>query len=630
MIFAVLQGVLTSCGTSDKTESKAESKNDTETVSLKDDFYTAVNYDWLESADIPENGLNSDYYDICSKNISEFYKNYVEGLSSKKELSKQESRLLVLYEQFMEGQYEQSLETVKKYVQEIEKAKSLSDMEKLYSDKRLSVYNGLLNFEISGSKSSYVLRLNAVTLNGTDITKVSTYSFDEKIREQYLNSLKGVILKSGIYSEEKADAIAESAVSTETKILQGKLSENKDSGFSLYDSKSDFLFNVDLHSILDGMGYERDYQNIACDDFYMDLLNNEIFTEENVEALKNYLIAGVIYRALGSSEYNEKIGVTFERIADFYMKDVLVKGYLDENITDEDVDYLSQMAEKIISVYKKRIDKISYLSDSTKSKAKKKLDNLNVIVARPQTLIDYSEADVSDKNTYIQNCENCIIAKRNEHNRFLKTEFSRDKIVFDTMELNAYNSFGSNSIIIDAGIMQDCVYSTEKSFEENLGSIGTVIAHEVSHTLDITGSVYDENGVYKGWCNVNDRKAYIEKVNQLKDFMAKQGEKDGIELNATATRGEDIADLTGIQCCVEVLKEQKNPDYKKFFTEYAVIHREKCTDEVLEKRIEYDTHSPSKYRVNVPVQQIAEFYTAFDIKEGDGMYVPKSERISVW
>ena len=124
MIFAVLQGVLTSCGTSDKTESKAESKNDTETVSLKDDFYTAVNYDWLKSADVPENGLNSDYYDICSKNISEFYKNYVEGLSSKKELSKQESRLLVLYEQFMEGQYEQSLETVKKYVQEIEKAKS--------------------------------------------------------------------------------------------------------------------------------------------------------------------------------------------------------------------------------------------------------------------------------------------------------------------------------------------------------------------------------------------------------------------------------------------------------------------------------------------------------------------------
>ena len=110
MIFAVLQGVLTSCGTSDKTESKAESKNDTETVSLKDDFYTAVNYDWLESADIPENGLNSDYYDICSKNISEFYKNYVEGLSSKKELSKQESRLLVLYEQFMEGQYEPQIQ----------------------------------------------------------------------------------------------------------------------------------------------------------------------------------------------------------------------------------------------------------------------------------------------------------------------------------------------------------------------------------------------------------------------------------------------------------------------------------------------------------------------------------------
>lgn len=112
--------------------------------------------------------------------------------------------------------------------------------------------------------------------------------------------------------------------------------------------------------------------------------------------------------------------------------------------------------------------------------------------------------------------------------------------------------------------------------------------------------------------------------------MDEQGEKDGIELNATATRGEDIADLTGIQCCVEVLKEQKNSDYKKFFTEYAVIHREKYIDDVLKKRIEYDAHSPSKYRVNVPFQQIAEFYTTFDIKEGDGMYVPEGKRVSVW
>ena len=140
----------------------------------------------------------------------------------------------------------------------------------------------------------------------------------------------------------------------------------------------------------------------------------------------------------------------------------------------------------------------------------------------------------------------------------------------------------------------------------------------------------DENGDYKSWWSIDDRKAYIDRAMSLKDFITAQGEKDGLTLNATQTKSEDIADLTAIQCCVAVLNNMDNPDYEGFFTDYAILWREKSTDDIQKYKIQYDTHSIAKYRVNVPLQQIDEFYSTFGIKEGDGMYVPKEERISVW
>ena len=639
-IFSVIVAVmtatvmLTSC--TPKSTETTESSSKTETtssetsVSLKDDFYTAVNEEWLNSVTVSEENLFIRYSDKGKENIEKFYSNYVETLSSRKDLSEEEQKLLILYEQFLTNQTDKNKDILKEYTDKINKAQTLKDIETFYCDKKLSLYNGLLNFEISSNNNSYVLELDAISITGINLTK-NPNMYNEQMKKLYAEKLENLFSECDIYSKEELSDMITKAVDLEAEVAQCFVESNTNKKERTLYTDGTFLFNIDIEKIFESSGYDKDYCKIVCNDSYMELLNEKLFTEENVDNLKAYLTVTVLCRIIRNSQTVSESGeVSFSDIAKYYMNDVLTKGYLKQNITEEDVRNITDMAEKIKSVYQSKIDSITYLSDKTKEKAKNKLDKLGVIVAYPKMLTDYSKATINSENSYIENCENCLIEKAKEQNKILKSKYTKEKLIFDTMEINAYNSFGNNCIIINAGILQSPVYDRNNSFEENLGGIGIIVAHEVSHTLDINGSEYDENGNYSTWWNGEDRKLYVENVMKLKNFVSQQGEKDGIELNATQTKGEDIADLTGIQCCVEVLKDVKNADYRQFFINYATMYREKCTDEVTTARIKYDTHTLGKYRVNVPLQQISEFYSTFAVKEGDGMYIPENERISVW
>lgn len=599
-------------------------------ISIKDDFYTAINEDWINSTEISQNNPYVGFDTTCQENIDKFYNSYIASLSGN-ELTNEEKKLLILYEQFTEGQLEEATKKAKEYSQIIAKAETLADIEELYTDERLSLYNALFNLELSNTKKEYVLKLTAMSIKGDNLSN-SPYILDESSRNEYIELVKSLLLKCDYFDEDTAYDTAQKAVDLESKVAQcfaESISKNKES--SIYNPDSGFIFNMDFTNILTELGYDTEYQYVTCSDSYMTLLNDELLIDDNVENLKAYLTASTVCRIIGMSDNTSQSGmVQFNTIANYHMKDVMVNAYLKHNINDEDIENVNKMVEEIVAVYKDKINDIGYLSDDTKDKALRKIENLNVVIAQPQVNISYQNADVSNDNSYIINCENCLINKRSEQNRILKTVYTKDKPVFDTMEVNACYNVGNNAIMIYAGILQPPIYNREKSFEENLGAIGTILAHEISHSLDITGSEYDENGEYKSWWSIDDRKAYIERAMSLKNFVTAQGEKDGLTLNATQTKSEDIADLTAVQCCVAVLNNMDNPDYKGFFTDYAILWREKHTDDIQKYRIQYDTHSIGKYRVNVPLQQIDEFYTTFGIKEGDGMYVPEEERISVW
>ena len=123
---------------------------------------------------------------------------------------------------------------------------------------------------------------------------------------------------------------------------------------------------------------------------------------------------------------------------------------------------------------------------------------------------------------------------------------------------------------------------------------------------------------------------YKEKTQKVRDFYSTVKASNGKSVNGDLTVGENIADISGVRCSLDIVKNMDNPNYKDFFESYAKIWRFISTPEVLDNQIQFDVHSPSKVRVNAVLSQIDEFYTTYGITPNDKMYVKPEDRLQIW
>lgn len=194
--------------------------------------------------------------------------------------------------------------------------------------------------------------------------------------------------------------------------------------------------------------------------------------------------------------------------------------------------------------------------------------------------------------------------------------------------VNAYYNPISNEIVFPAAILQPPFYDPKASREENLGGIGAVIGHEITHAFDKRGSQFDKDGNLVNWWTKEDLEKFQKKVDQAADIYSKLEVSPGYYVNGKISTGEIIADLGGLTIAVEIAKKN-GLDTKKIFESYAKVWRALTTKEFAIANLE-DEHPPGIYRVNNIVNQIDQFYEDFNVKEGDPMYVAPKDRLRVW
>lgn len=182
-----------------------------------------------------------------------------------------------------------------------------------------------------------------------------------------------------------------------------------------------------------------------------------------------------------------------------------------------------------------------------------------------------------------------------------------------------------NTIIIPAGILQSPVFDINASKETNLGGIGVVIGHEISHAFDRNGANLDENGNVKDWWNRNDKSNFQRKCKAVAAHYANY-----VYSNASiySTVDEDVSDLGALACTLDIMKTIDNADYKAYFESYAKLFADVGCREFLESAT--SSHSFGITRVNCSVQNFNEFYKTYGITDKDAMYVPEDKRVSVW
>jgi putative endopeptidase len=195
--------------------------------------------------------------------------------------------------------------------------------------------------------------------------------------------------------------------------------------------------------------------------------------------------------------------------------------------------------------------------------------------------------------------------------------------------VNACYNPTSNDITFPAAILQKPFYSLSQSVSENLGGIGAVIGHEISHAFDNNGAHFDENGNLKNWWTEEDFKAF-------KDLTADMiAQFDGIEYHGGKVNGElvvseNIADNGGMGVTLEIMHTLASPDFQAYFKNWARVWCMKAKEEYIRLLLTSDVHSPTVLRANIPPRNFSEWYEAFGVTERDGMYIAPEKRISIW
>jgi putative endopeptidase len=186
-----------------------------------------------------------------------------------------------------------------------------------------------------------------------------------------------------------------------------------------------------------------------------------------------------------------------------------------------------------------------------------------------------------------------------------------------------------NDITFPAAILQAPFYSLKQTRSENLGGIGAVIGHEISHAFDSNGAKCDENGNINNWWTEADMERFNLKIAQMVEQF------DGIELpwgrvNGSFIVSENMADNGGMGVTLEIMSKMDNASYEEYFMNWAKVWCLKAKEEYLQLLLNLDVHGPSILRANIPPRNFKEWYETFNVTENDKMYIEPSKRVVIW
>ncbi len=317
---------------------------------------------------------------------------------------------------------------------------------------------------------------------------------------------------------------------------------------------------------------------------------------------------------LASNHYSEPVGI-----------------YYGEKYFGRDAkNDITQIVYQIIDTYKKRIKTNDILGEETKEKAILKLSTMGVKMGYPDQVRPIYDALVFNPEDSLFDI---ILSLKKV--RMLDSFAKLDKPTepenwqMPGHMVNACYDPSVNDITFPAAILQEPFYSLKQTRSENLGGIGAVIGHEISHAFDSNGAKCDENGNINNWWTEEDFERFETKVNQM------IGQFDGIELpwgkvNGAFIVSENMADNGGMSVTLDIMASTDGVSYEEYFKNWARVWCQKAKPEYSQLLLSVDVHGPCILRANMPPRNFGEWYSTFDVAETDRMYIAPDKRVVIW
>ncbi|MDU8887084.1 M13 family metallopeptidase [Yeosuana sp. MJ-SS3] len=318
----------------------------------------------------------------------------------------------------------------------------------------------------------------------------------------------------------------------------------------------------------------------------------------------------------------------------FALGQLYVKRYFNEDAKKRALE----LVDNLQKAFENRIDKLDWMSDSTKLKAKEKLYTITKKIGYPDVWKEYNVTILRD-----QFFENVVALNKNEFNyqlNQLNKPPNKEEWFTTPSTVTAYYNPSANEIVFPAGILQSPYFDFYADDAVNYGGIGMVIGHELTHAFDDQGAQYDGNGNVNNWWTEEDYEKFKARTQQIIDQYDQFTVLDSVHLKGAMTVGENTADNGGIAIAYDAFKMTEQgqdttkiggftPD-QRFFLSIARIWRVKVRDEFQRNYVATDPHSPAEWRVNGPLMNFTPFYEAFDVQPGDKNYKSEEKRIKIW
>ncbi|WP_227986290.1 M13 family metallopeptidase [Salinivibrio sp. VYel1] len=300
---------------------------------------------------------------------------------------------------------------------------------------------------------------------------------------------------------------------------------------------------------------------------------------------------------------------------------------------------METMIDNLRAAFKDSIESLAWMSDETKAKALDKLSKFTPKIGYPEQWEDYSALTIN-ADDLIGNSKRAARWGYQDMLSRIGAPVDRKEWGMTPQTVNAYYSPTANEIVFPAGILQPPFFDMNADDAVNYGGIGAVIGHEMGHGFDDQGSRYDGDGNLANWWTDEDRARFDARTQKLAEQFSQFEPLPGLFIDGKVSLGENIGDLVGLTTAFRAYQKSLHGEpspvmdgytgEQRFFLSWGQIWKMKMREDALRERVSLGPHAPPKYRVLGAPRNVPAFYEAFDIKEGDGMYLPEDQRVNIW
>lgn len=319
--------------------------------------------------------------------------------------------------------------------------------------------------------------------------------------------------------------------------------------------------------------------------------------------------------------------------------ELVAQEYVKVAFSEESKKRLNEMVDNLREAFKIRIQNLDWMSAETKTKALEKLASFNRKIGYPDKWTDFTKLEIKN-DSYLENYFRSNTFEFDDNVDRLGKPIDKAEWGMLPQTVNAYYSPLMNEIVFPAAIMQPPFFDPAADDAVNYGAIGAVIGHEFSHGFDDKGCKFDAKGNLNNWWTEDDKSKFDARTKVMVNQYNKYKVEDSVYVNGELTLGENIADFAGLTVSYDAYmlslkgKEKKKingftPE-QRFFIGFAQVWRGNARPEFLRQQVVTDPHSPARFRVLGPLSNMPQFYEAFGVKKGDGMYRDDSVRVKIW